>query len=105
MPKFAITLSRSIARTARIVIKADDAASAFDLVSELDLNDIALDWRDQPVGPTDLFGPITVKAGTKVTPNVQRAVDAIEAKWTALEKKEKEKHERVARRTRTRVRR
>jgi len=105
MPKFAITLSRTIARTSRIIIKAADAASAFDLISELDLDDLALDWRDQLVGPTDLFGPISVKSDAKITANVQRAVDDVEAKWAALEKKEKEKNERLARRNRTRVRR
>lgn len=105
MPKFAITLSRTVARTSRIIISADDAASAFDLVSELDLDDIKLDWREQRIGPTDLIGPISLGAHWKVTPNVQRRVDEIEATWAEMKKKEKKKNEQSARRSRTRIRR
>lgn len=108
MPKFAITLSRTVARTSRIIINANDAASAFDLVSELDLDDIKLAWREQRIGPTDLIGPISLGAHWKVTPNVQRRVDEIEATWAEMEKKEKKekkKNEQSARRNRTRVRR
>lgn len=105
MPKFAITFSRTVAKTARVVINAADLNTAFELVSELDLDDNELNWREQQVSPTDIWGPLAVKTNVKVTPNVQRAVDKIEAKWAALEKKEKEKNERLARRARARVRR
>lgn len=105
MPKFAITLSRTFEHTARVIIKAADANSAFELMSELNLDHLELDWHEEQIGETYFRGSKPLITRGKVTSDVQRHIDAIEAKWAALEKKEKEKHERAARRTRTRVRR